>query len=238
MSTTTGDLSANPPEGMGSNIAGMGNFFIDPKGAATRLFTKWFWIWPLLVFMLVSLAANLIVTPIVQNVLNSQPLPAGVNPETYQRQLEIGMKVQRFTGLVFPIVIIAFQALVLWGMASMTAIEAKYREMLNLAAGCGLIQALAAVASVVILKAKGELSSMAELRPALGLDIFLPDGTNKILLAIVGYFSIFEIWWIVMMVLIFGFAYRTSKAKAATVVAPLVVISLLFRIVIAAFQKT
>ena len=238
MTSTAAETSGNSSENVGSNIAGMGTFFIDPQGAAKRLFTKWFWVWPLLVFMLVSLVGNFVVTPIVQNVLTSQPVPAGVNPETYQRQIEIGMKVQRITGIVFPALMIAFQALVLWGMASVVAVEAKYRQMLNLAAGCALIQALAAIAGVIILKAKGDISSMAELRPALGLDIFLPDSTNKVLLALVGYFSIFEIWWIVMMVLILCAAYRIGKAKAAAIVAPLVLISLVFRVVIAAFQRS
>ena len=238
MTNTAAEMSGTPSENAGSNIAGMGSFFIDPQGAAKRLFTKWFWVWPLLVFMLVSLVGNFVVTPIVQNVLTSQPVPAGVNPETYQRQIEVGMKVQRIAGIVFPVLMIAFQALVLWGMASMVAVEAKYRQMLNLAAGCALIQALAAIAGVIILKAKGDISSMAELRPALGLDIFLPDSTNKVLLALVGYFSIFEIWWIVMMVLILCAAYRIGKAKAAAIVAPLVLISLVFRVVIAAFQRS
>lgn len=224
-------------ESASANLGGMANFLIDPHGAAPRLFTKWFWIYPLVVLIVVSLIANILVTPIVQHVLATQPMPPGVNPETYQARIDMGMKIQRYIGLLFPLLLVAFQALVLWGMCSVVAINATYRQMLNLASGCTLIQVLAAIASVIILKSKGDVSTVAELRPALGLDIFMPEGSNKILLALAGYFSIFEIWWIVMIILILAAAYRVSKGKAVTVIAPLVLISLIFRLVLAAFQK-
>lgn len=227
-----------PPESFGSNAAGMLNFLIDPKAAAPRLFTKWFWIAPLLLFTLVSVTGNLIVTPMVQHVLETQPTPAGANPETSQSQIATGMKIQRVAGAVFPIIMVAFQALVLWGMASVTAIEARFRQMFNLAAGCSIISALGALAGVLVLKGKGEISTMAELRPAMGLDIFLPEGTNKFLTAILGYFSVFELWWVVMVVLVISAAYRVGKGRAFTIAAPLILISLIFRLVGAAFQRT
>lgn len=238
MVEATGQLTEAGSETLGSNIAGMFNFLIDPKAAATRLFTKWFWICPLAVLMAVSLAGSLIVTPIVQRVLETQPVPPGANPETYQAQIAMGMKIQRVFGIALPIVMLALQALVVWGMASVVAIEARFRQMLNLVAGCSLIQALAGIAGVIILRAKGDITTMAELRPALGLDIFLPEGTNKIVMAVAGCFSIFELWWIAMMVLVLSAAYRVGKAKAFTVVAPMVLISLAFRIVTAALQKS
>jgi hypothetical protein len=55
--------------------------------------------------------------------------------------------------------------------------------------------------------------------------------------AFLGYFSIFEIWWIVMMVLIFSTAFGTTKGKAFAVVLPLIVLSLLFRVGAAVFQR-
>ena len=237
MSTTTTHMSNASGDNLGSNFSGMLNFLIDPKAAAPKLFTHWFWVGPILLFTLVSLAGNLIVTPVVEHVLLTQPVPAGANPEAFAAQVATGMKVQRALSVLFPILSIAFQALVLWGMASVVAVEAKYRQMLNLAAGCSLIQVLTAIASVIVLKSKADISTMAELRPALGLDIFLPDGANKMLAAFLGYFSVFEVWWIVMVVLILSAAYRMSKGKALTIVAPLILVSLVFRIAMAALQR-
>jgi hypothetical protein len=125
----------------------------------------------------------------------------------------------------------------LLGTSSVLSVGAKFRDLFNLAAGCGLIQSIAAIAAIVVLKSKGDISTMAELRPALGLDIFLPESANKFLVAFVGYFSVFEIWWIVMLLLIFSAAFRVSKAKALAAILPLVLINLLWRVGAAAFQR-
>ena len=131
----------------------------------------------------------------------------------------------------------AVQALILFGMCSIVTVNAKFRPLFNLVAGCSLIQMLAAIASLVILKAKGEASTMAELNPPLGLDIFLSEGTNKYLMGILGFFSLFEIWWAVMMVLTLSAAFRVSKGKAFAIVLPLLLLGLVFRLAGAMFQR-
>ncbi len=227
-------------ETFGDDLAGMGSFYIDPQGAARRVFHKWFWIGPLVIFSMVSVIASYLMMPIVQHVLEVAPMPAGANPEQYQRGMDMAMTVQRVSMYFSPLItalIMAVQALVVYATCSVLTVDAKFRWIFNLVAGCSLIQVLAAIASIVILKAKGEVSSMAEMRPALGLDIFLPEGTNKFAMALLGYFSIFEIWWIVMMVLIFSAAFRVTKGKAFAAVLPLIVLSVLFRLGAAAFQK-
>jgi hypothetical protein len=227
-------------ETLGDDLAGMGSFFIDPQSAARRLFHKWFWIGPLVVFSIVSVIASYLMMPIVQHVLEVAPLPAGANPEQYQRGMDMAMTVQRISMYFSPAitaVIMALQALVVFATCSILTVDAKFRWIFNLVAGCSLIQVLAAIAGIVILKAKGEVSTMGELRPALGLDIFLPEGTNKLVMAFLGYFSIFEIWWIVMMVLVFSAAFRVTKGKAFAATLPLIVLSILFRLGAAAFPR-
>ena len=171
----------------------------------------------------------------------SIPPPRGnVTPEQYQRGLAISAIVQKvfiYLAPVFRALLFALQAAILLAASSVMSVGAKFRQLFNLVAGCGLIQALAAIAALVVLKAKGEITSVAELQPALGLDIFLPEGTNKFVMAFLGYFSVFEIWWIVMLVLIFAAAFRVSKGKALAAVAPLVLLNLLWKVGAAAFQR-
>ena len=116
-------------------------------------------------------------------------------------------------------------------------IGAKFRALFNVVAGCSVIQVLSAIAALIIVKAKGEPSTMAELRPALGLDIFLPEGSNKYLGALLGYFSIFEIWWIVMMILVISAAFRVPKGKAFAAILPLILLSICFRLIGAVFSR-
>ncbi len=240
MATFVPDMPAAPQENIASDLAGMGSFFLDPAGAAKRVHTKWFWVGPLVVFSIASAVASYVLMPILQHVLEIAPLPQGATPEQYQRGIEITLTVQRIFMYIVPIytfIIYSIQAGILLGMSSVMGIQAKFRQLLNLVAGCSLIQLLGAIAAVVIVKAKGDVSTMAELKPPLGLDIFLGEGTNKYLSAFLGYFTVFEIWWVVMIVLIFSAAFGVKKGKAFTAVVPLILLNLAFKMLGAVFQR-
>lgn len=240
MATFAPELPANPPSGFASDLAGMWNFLLDPEGAAKRVHSKWFWVGPVIVFSLVSAIASYLLMPIVQHVLSVAPLPEGTSPEQYQKGIEMSLMIQRIFMWFMPLyalAIFAVQAGILLGGSVVMGVKAKFGQLFNLIAGASLIQVVAGIASVIIMKAKGDVSTFAELRPAMGLDIFLPEGMNKYLTALVGYFSVFEIWWIVMLVLIFAAAFAVKKSKALMVVTPLVLLSILYKVATAAFQR-
>lgn len=226
--------------GFGSDLTGMLDFFISPSAAARHLSSKWFWVGPLIVISVVSFIATYMMMPIVQHVMEIAPIPAGVNPEQYQHNMQIGLAIQRVMSYLAPVwtvLLFAISAGILLGMCAISGVNAKFRALFNLVAGCGLISMLAYVAGLVIVKAKGDISTMAELRPPLGLDIFMPEGSNKFVTAFLGYFSVFEIWWLVMMILIISIAFRVSKTKAFATVLPLVILNIAFRLLGAAFQR-
>lgn len=240
MATLVPDVPKDQSQSFGSDLLGMGDFFIDPQAAARRVFRKWFWIGPVLLYSIVAVIVGYLLMPVVQHVLEVSPIPANLSPEQYQRNIGIGMLLQRIFMFLAPVTsaaLFAFYALILLGSCSVMSIQTKFLWLFNFVCGCALIQLLASIATVVVIKMKGEISSMAELRPALGLDIFLPEGTNKFVTALLGYFSIFELWWIVMAVLIFSAAFRVSKAKAFAVILPLILLSIIFRLAGALFQR-
>lgn len=240
MATTAPNLPAGQPETLTTGWQGMPSFLFDPVQAARYVRAKWFWVGPLVVFSIVSIVAGFLMMPIVQHVLEVSPIPDGVAPERYQRGIAIGMTIQKVAVFLAPIIvaiIFSFQAAILLGASTVFSVGAKFRELFNLVAGCGLIQAIGAIAAIVVLKSKGEISSRAELQPALGLDIFLPEGANRFLAAFLGYFSVFELWWIVMLLLTFSAAFRVSKAKALAVILPLILINLCWRVGAAVFQR-
>lgn len=228
------------PDTFAYNLAGIPSFLIDPAEAAKRVRTKWFWVGPWVLFSLVSVIAGLYIRPLVQHVMEVAPMPANVSPEQLQKRIQIGQTIQTVFLYLAPLTMafwFALQSAILLMTTSVMSIGAKFRELFNLVAGCAIIQILASIASLIILKTKGEISTMAELRPALGLDIFLPEGTNRVLTAVVGYFSVFEIWWIVMVVLVLSAAFRVSKGKALAAVLPLVLLNLCWRAGAAALQR-
>lgn len=230
--STLAEGPARERESFAGDVAGMFSFLISPSSAARRVFRKWFWVAPLVLFSIVSVIAAYSMIPITLRVMESMGMS--------DQQLVIASRMQHVVMWFAPIsaaAIYAVEALILYSVASVSNVNARFGPLFNLIAGCSLIQMLAAIAGVIIIRAKGEVSSMAELRPALGIDIFLPGGTNRFLVAFLGYFSIFELWWIVMLVLIFSDAFRVSRGKAFSIILPLIAISIIFRMVAVAFGR-
>ena len=157
--------------------------------------------------------------------------------EQYSERVGIGMKFYSYFSPILVVFFYTIATLLLLAMSTVTGISARFGQLFNLVAGCGLIQSLAAIASAMIIHFKGEISSMAELKPAMGLDIFMPEGANKYLVAAGSAFSVFQIWWVVMMVLIFAAAFKVSKGKAFTAVFPLWLLGLCLALLGAVFQK-
>ncbi len=221
-----------------SDVSGMFSFFIDPQGAARRLPRKWFWVAPLILFSIVFVVVSLLNMPIMQQVMLNSPPPGNVNPEQFQQSMRIGLMIQKvgiwLTPLFF-VIFSAISALIVLGTCSVMDLRARFLPLFNLMAGLSLFAALQAIVQTIIIHAKGDITTVAELQPAVGLDIFTGEGTNKALVGFLAFFNVFEIWQIVMAVLILAAAYRVSKGKAFIAVLPLYVIALIFKVVGAMF---
>jgi Yip1 domain len=241
MSTLAPDLPLEPRESFADDLVGMGSFFIDPEGAAKRAFRKWFWIGPLIVCTIIAIVTQLVRLPITQQVMETMAPPNGVTEAQWAKQVPVSLMIQHIAVWCSPVLVIVIyliQTGILLAMASILTSSAKFRTLFNIVAGCSLIATLEAIASVAVLRMKAPVSSIAELKPPLGLDIFLSEGSNKYLMALLSYFTVFNVWWIVMMVLVLAIALRISKGKAFAIVLPLVVLSLLFIMVGAAFTPS
>jgi hypothetical protein len=233
MSTTPAYLPPQESEGFGSDLAGMFAFFIDPAAAARRLPRRWFWVAPFAVVIVVSVIAGFLLEPIIRQASALMPMRPGATPAEHQRAIDIGIAAQRVFTPISISVMILIESLIVYGTALAFSIKARFGEFLNLLAGCSLISVvLTYVANTIILRSKGEVSSVADLTPPLGLDLFLPSDANRVLLGFLGYFSIFQLWWMVMMILIVSAAFRVSKGKALVIVAPLILLSLIMRIAV------
>lgn len=241
MSTLAPELPLEPRESFADDLAGMGSYFIDPAGAARRAFHKWFWIGPLIVVSIIAIITQLVRLPITQQVMETMSPPNGLSPEQWEKQTQVSLMVQHIVVWCSPIlvlVIYALQAVIMLAMSSILTVNAKFRTLFNIVAGCSLITAIEAIASVLVLRMKAPVSSIAELKPPLGLDIFLPEGSNKLLMGLCSYASIFNIWWVVMMVLVLAVAFRISKGKAFAIVLPWIILSLIFIVVGAIFTPS
>jgi len=171
--------------------------------------------------------------------LEVSPIPAGTSPDDYQRRMDMAMTVQRVSTFFSPAIvalILALQALVVFAACSVLTIDVKFRWPFNVVAGCSLIQVLASIASLAILKGKGEISMLAELRPLSASTSFCPRAQTdmrRFFLLLFGFRDLVD----VMMVLVFSVAFRVSKAKAFAAILPLIAVSILLRIGAAVVQR-
>lgn len=222
------------------DLVGMFNFFIDPGGAAKLIRHKWFWVGPILLVSIVTVVTTYQMLPFIIHVIEVSPPPGNMDAATYQQSLPriIGFyKLLPFIAPFIAVIMTLIAALVLFGTCAVMQIKTKFLWLFNLIAGAGLISMLQAVAMVLVLKGKGEVSSQAELQPPLGLDIFMPESMSKVVLAFVGFFTPFQVWYIVMLGLTFAVAFKVSKGKAFGAISPLILLLLVFKLVGAAFQK-
>ncbi len=225
---------------LAGDFLGMFNFFIDPSASAKLIKHKLFWIAPLVLTSIVTVLVTMATVPYMIHVLEVTPPPANADPAAYQKSLPMIIGFYKFIPFLAPIFGIVFNligALVLFGTTSVMQIKAKFLWLFNLVMGCGLIVMLQQVAMYFVLRGKGEVETQAELQPPLGLDIFMPESMSKMLLAFVGFFTPFMIWYIVMLVLIFAVAFKVSKGKAFAAVVPMTLLWLVVKLVSAAFQK-
>src|SRR4051794_40514904 len=103
MATASPNVPTGQSETLAANLPGMPSFLFDPARAAKYVHSKWFWVGPIVVFSLVSIAAGLLMMPIVQHVLEVAPIPDGVTPERYQRGIAIGTMIQKAAIFLAPV---------------------------------------------------------------------------------------------------------------------------------------
>jgi hypothetical protein len=82
-----------------------------------------------------------------------------------------------------------------------------------------------------------EIQTVEELRPSFGLGLFFHEGIGKPALAVMDYFSIFTIWYVVILSLAVACLTGSSKGKGFAAAAPAWLIGLLLVVGISFLQR-
>ena len=218
----------------------MFNVFIDPGATAKAVRAPLVWLWPLIITSIVSIAYGMFFTPLMMDTMRKYP-PNGVSGEQLDRMLHFTEMFARIGTFVTPLILAGFIALfaaLVMLTASMMSIRIKFRDVFALMSMCSLINVLQIIASYFVLRAKAdEIGSMQQLQPPFGLDIFFSDLKGP-LFAILNYFSLFQVWYLVILTLAFAYLTGSSKGKAFAAITPAWLIPLLFKIVGSLFQRS
>ena len=228
---------------VGDGFIGMLNIFVDPAGAAKRIPAPLSWVWPVITLSIIYVVSGYLMLPYTMNLIDlriSQQIgQQNAQPEQAERARTITHMIYQFIPVATPVIIILFILLFAWlvsAMGSIAGLRAKFRDIFSLMAACSLIPALQSIATYIVLHTKGdEITSQEQLTPPFGLDIFLQD-IHGALFALVNFFSIFQIWYLI--VLTFGLAYlaKSSKGKAFFAITPAWLLPLVIRVIQGMFQ--
>lgn len=216
---------------MGQDLAAIFNMFLDPAEAMKRVERKWIWVIPTVLISIAVMAMGLYVAPLTARVMQRNP-PEGMTREALQQALptiEMFARIGAFASPVIIIVMTLISAALLLGACQILGLSGKFKALFNMVSMASIIQLVKVLASVAVLYTKGsDIQTMQELQPALGLDIFLPEGSNKVLVAILNYFSVFQVWYIVVLAIAFAAYTKTTKANGFLATAPTWLLPLLF----------
>ena len=226
---------------IGSGITGMFNVFVDPAATARSASSKLSWLWPLLILVAVITAISYAMMPYTLQLIDAQMAAKDLPPDQMANARAMAHKFAGFGPILTPVFIVlglAFCSLIIKLIYGAMDRKPRFHDIFALLACCSLITMLQAVAAYFVLRAKGDpITSSDQMTPPFGLDIFL-QSLHGVPLAFVGFFSIFEIWFIVVLVLGLASLTRSSKGQAFFASTPAWILPLLFRLIGAAFSKT
>jgi hypothetical protein len=223
---------------VGDGVIGMLNVFVDPKATAKRIPAPLSWLWPIITLTIIYLVTGYLMLPYIMNLIDvrisQQISQQNSTVEQAERARNITHAIYQYYPLAIPVIVILFILFFAWlvsAMASMAGLRAKFRDIFSLMAACSLIPALQSIAIYIVLRTKGdEITSQDQLTPPFGLDIFLQN-IHGALLGFVNFFSIFEIWYLVILTLALAYLGKSSKGKAFFAITPAWVLPLVIKVV-------
>jgi hypothetical protein len=222
-------------------LVGLVNVFVDPQTTARKVPSPYSWVWPVLILVIGYTVTTYLTMPFTLQMMEAGIRQRNLPPEQLDQALTMERAFgQAFAYLIpfFGIAFIALFALLVKVVYSLMDIRPTFRDLFTMLADCSVIPFLQVVATYVVLRVKADPVETAEqMQPPFGLDIFL-QGIHGVPFAFVHFFSIFQIWFLV--VLVFGLASLTksSKIQALIAITPVWIVPLALVMVGAMFQKS
>jgi hypothetical protein len=213
--------------------------FIDPAGAVRRIDRSAPWLAPILVIAVGAAVISYFLMPVTLQVMSMNP-PGNIPREAYQRSLGMIEK-GLWVGVFASPLLVAMKMLILAGvlklMVTLGGLDFVFKKVFSFVSNAGMIIFLEGLATFAVIKAKGdEIQTMEEMMPALGLDLLIRGQFSMVVQAGLHFFSLFEIWYIVVLVVGFAALAKCSKSKAFLLTLPIWLVPMLFMMVAARFR--
>ena len=215
------------------------NIFIDPPEAVKNMEGRFAWVWPILLTSIIGIGATFVTMPMILQVMRTNP-PANIPAEQMEKVLESTAMMSKAGLVTTPLImaiITSLTALVMFAACSVLDVKTSFQRLFTFCAHAGLIMSVAQIAGAIVLKMKGEISSLKELQPSFGPDMFLSEDASGVLVGIFRFFGLFNIWY--FLVLVFGLAalLKVGKGKALGVATPIIFLFFVFTVVSGLFSN-
>jgi hypothetical protein len=216
------------------------NVFVDPGETVRRIEgNKTAWLLPVLIGGVLMGVYQWNIAHYMFEAMRMDP-PQGLDAAKLEQMKGTMEMTSRFTAIVAPVMwalmALVTSALVFAGCA-ITSTNVRFPGVFGLVAHTNLIKGVQLIAHYFVLKSKGEVNGMQDLIPSFGLEMLLPEGTNKLLIGFVSFFSVFQVWHMLILAIGFAALAKCGKGKAFLITAPDWVIGLVFAVIGALFRK-
>lgn len=195
---------------------GLADVFFDPESVAKRLNTRAAWLWPFLFVATGSVLIGFGLLPVTLKVIE-RSFPPNFPPEQLPETLANIARYQRI-GIFVGALIVPLKWLIVAGVVYLSAVlldvNVKFKSLFALVAQCSLISLLQAVMTFLIITLRADnVRTVQDLSPGLGLDLLVRPASAA-LAALVGYFTVFNIWHIIILGLGLHFLSGCTKKRA------------------------
>lgn len=211
------------------------NVFFNPAETVRRIRgNKMAWFPPVLLGGIIMGAYNHELPRATLQAMRNEP-PPGMDAAKLEALVGSMETMARFSTIsapmMFALMILIGSALI-FALCLMLKVNVRFPDLYNLMAHVGLINAVQTLAHLQVLRGKGAGILIKDLTPAFGLEGMLAADASRFVHGLAGFFSVFTVWHIVMLVLGFAALSGLSKARAFWVTSPSWGIGMMYAVIV------
>ena len=211
----------------------------EPSAVFGRVTEKTRVIEPMIGLVLIQLILTAFSLPYIRALIQYQvsqaPAGSAANPAL---ALKIGTIAAFIAGPIFLIIILLVAALLLWVLQAVMNGDAQFGKLLSVTAYASITALLGGIVGFVVLSMRGaeSITSGADLRPMLGLNLLVPDA-GKFMTTLLGSINPFGLWGMVLTAIGIKVTHKTTDSAAYTVSVTAFVIGILIASALSILQK-
>jgi hypothetical protein len=203
------------------------------------------WVVPLVLLLIVSLAAGVIMAPRIDFAAPAREAMEQNSKNVSQEQIDKTVRISNSIGKVFTYLAPVLSLIGLLVIAGVVLLafrifggEGDFKQAFSVTCYSSIPSIIKSVVTLIIIVAKGGMIHPQTLATIVRSNLgFLVDyKTNPVAFALLSSFDIFSVWFLALLIIGFSYVARVSKVKAAVTIISLWILVLLLKLIGPALQ--